>query len=1089
MSDSLNNVGLRSGVGLIQPEGDNIVVNNQSKNNQQHLDSVNGKQVNSQNQPDPGLNAYLNGNANSSFVPGRGQANNFAKGHEVISGKDWDFSDAENLRDLAKESFNNIKDSIDGKGVLNELDTNVLTGVNNFLKNNEKLSNAGKEEILNDLTSIKEDLRKLKEARAKLTKGLSSSSGENDPIGDLQIMRKTLRVFRYETQKILNKNNPLSTQMDFFEGKLRSIQNFFTFGIKDHVKEQDFADIASLEQQIRDKLESLNSKLKQTDPNAEQIKVPDEFSLDSTLEQTLEASHRTNDQIRLFEKKYSQNTVLREIITPYTEKGGHRTVEFTAGVGAFIGLGLDAVTAGVRAGARFRVTGEISCKGKGHPIEVTYRIGGGLEAKGVAKFGNEEAKTGVKAEASVGGQITKFVTRTYPSIDDMLLDIDRCSLATSRTIGSAILGGVTKIGKAIGNLGVKFFSFLGRHSGEVMQSNAEYLDSLKNRGVINALDGILAKRANPLIVAEHQGWTGHIQGQAQATFGLGMTGDLTASASAEHQRDFSVKSKIYVPFGRMVTGATDENALNQLLRPGADGITVPVLPDDNADLAKLFDETIDGIKDRKKVTTTDWAEVANQVRTLMVATELRCRRGLISRAEADRLLNRMTSPSVKFPKDIFREYLMEGSPAGKPAKIRTSAQVKLKISVLNDSTSGMTSGIGNVFVKAVADGAVKELRSQAALDSSYQYVYTSEKPASSSQDIRPWEQDVKTSHAIVVSDNAPFSAIIDIASKISAKKGEPPEFKSENSNFDDVVDTGKDLAKGVVKSATKKMVISTLIAGAKEGAKAAVINYLSKPENIEKIFNFIEKNAGYAFEKIMNIVEWVATHPDVALAVAEQAVAMFKGTTSLIESESTRTVRFNYVNGEMESVSISSNKYSSFGVNVDPLGVGLGVGFDVKYSVSESLNDRGILVKPTLNTLLSMTESYMLGDTSVKTVENSEALKNYLARNIITIKENLASIIGSDKSGETYRQAMLLASNDEPLKEKLESSSDKLMNMDENTPNNELVDALQDFLIAANRAYRITLPVDDEIRNSLADSIDDDESENSRDSSFVLLEV
>ncbi len=191
----------------------------------------------------------------------------------------------------------------------------------------------------------------------------------------------------------------------------------------------------------------------------------------------------------------------------------------------------------------------------------------------------------------------------------------------------------------------------------------------------------------------------------------------------------------------------------------------------------------------------------------------------------------------------------------------------------------------------------------------------------------------------------------------------------------------------------------------------------------------------------------------------------------------------------MESVSISSDKNSSFGVNVDPLGVGLGVGFDVNYTVSESLNDRGILVKPTLNTLLSMTESYMLSDTSVKTVENSEALKNYLARNIITIKENLASIIGSDKSGETYRLAMLLASNDEPLKEKLESSWDKLMNMDENTPNNELVDALHDFLIAANRAYRITLPVDDEIRNSLADSIEDDESENSRESSFVPLEV
>ena len=85
----------------------------------------------------------------------------------------------------------------------------------------------------------------------------------------------------------------------------------------------------------------------------------------------------------------------------------------------------------------------------------------------------------------------------------------------------------------------------------------------------------------------------------------------------------------------------------------------------------------------------------------------------------------------------------------------------------------------------------------------------------------------------------------------------------------------------------------------------------------------------------------------------------------------------------MESVSISSDKNSSFGVNVDPLVVGLGVGFDVKYTVSESLNDRGILVKPTLNTLLSMTESYMLSDTSVKTVENVKHLRIILQETLL----------------------------------------------------------------------------------------------------------
>jgi hypothetical protein len=591
-----------------------------------------------------------------------------------------------------------------------------------------------------------------------------------------------------------------------------------------------------------------------------------------------------------------------------------------------------------------------------------------------------------------------------------------------------------------------------------MQSNREYLESLKNRGVVSALDSILAKRANPIVVAEQQGWTGTLQGQAQAKFGLGITGNLSASASANTSRDFSVKSSIYVPFARLVSGAKDEDNLKQLLRPGPDGQT-PGIPDDSQDLAALFDEIIGVLGDASNVTPEYYAKSANLVRTLMIAVELRCRRGLISRSETDRLLNRMTSPTVKFPQDIFREYLMEGSPAGKPPKIRTSAQVKIKISVANGLTNGLTSGVGNVFVKAVADGAVKEMRNQLALDSSYQYVYTSEKPAETSQDIRPWEQDVKTSHAVVVSDNAPFSAIIDLATKAVAKKGEPPELQAENTLANNAKQAGIDGLKAIGKGTAKRMIISTLIAGAKEGAKAAVIKYLSNPDNIVKLMNFLERNATKAFNTVLNIVVWAATHPGTALAIAEQAMAMVKGTSSLIDSEKTRTVKFNFVNGELESVGVSTNSSSSLGFNVDPLGVGVGVGFDVKYSVSESINDRGILIKPTLNTLLSLTESYTLSDTSIKTVENSEPLKNYLAKNLIPIKDNLEDLRG-EKATQTYNQARALCSGDPALLEKLEASWAKLKGANENTPNNELVDALHDFLMATTRAYRITLPVE-----------------------------
>ena len=138
----------------------------------------------------------------------------------------------------------------------------------------------------------------------------------------------------------------------------------------------------------------------------------------------------------------------------------------------------------------------------------------------------------------------------------------------------------------------------------------------------------------------------------------------------------------------------------------------------------------------------------------------------------------------------------------------------------------------------------------------------------------------------------------------------------------------------------------------------------------------------------------------------------------------------------------------------------MGVGFDVKYSVSESLKDRGILVNPSLNTLLSLTESYTLSDTSIRTVENSEPLKNYLAKNIFAIKGNFEAYRG-DKATKTYEQARALCSGDPQLLEKLESSWAKLKAVNANTPDNEIVDALHDFLMATTRAYRITLPVEE----------------------------
>ena len=103
----------------------------------------------------------------------------------------------------------------------------------------------------------------------------------------------------------------------------------------------------------------------------------------------------------------------------------------------------------------------------------------------------------------------------------MILDAKRCKLATSRTLGGAIWGGIKALGFSIGKLGKTFFRWVGRKSGEVKLDNEQYLGSLKARGVAGALDGLLAKRANPVVAAERTGWTFKVSGKAKGSIEIG----------------------------------------------------------------------------------------------------------------------------------------------------------------------------------------------------------------------------------------------------------------------------------------------------------------------------------------------------------------------------------------------------------------------------------------------------------------------------------------------------------------------------------------------------------------------------------------
>ena len=988
---------------------------------------------------DPAIDNVVRNGEGPDLQPGNGQGARFAASHTVGAGRDWDLKSAEGMLDTARKAVANIKTTIAGRQGLDDFDRTVSEAVARAAAAHPENIDAI-ERLATSLTEFKTLLRALGAARAALTAAVKDGSGVKDPREALAEIRKTLRVFRYEMQVQLARVGHAAGQMDMYEAALREIQHAFTFKVGSKVGE-DFPKVVRLERELFAKFAELRDRLAAVDPQARPPEAPPGMWIADVAGQALELSHLTNDRIRDFQDADGATCVLREIVGPIAEKGGSRKVEFNVGVGALIGLGFSsALTAGVRAGARFRVVGEISCGGPGRAIEVTFRLAGGLEAKGGVKAGKDSEflpGAGAKAEGSVGGEVSHFTTRSYRTLADFLLDASRNKLATSRTVGGAIWGGIKSLGRAVGSLGTKFFRWLGRKGGEVKQSVGQYLQTLKARGVAGALDRLLSGRANPVIVAERKGWT--LRGQAQAKVGANFSGlvDVSLQGNASAERDFKVRSLAFTSVARAAVAAKDDAALHALMRPDpTTGARSPVeefvasTPEGvyNA-LEEQFEQAVAEGKEVEERSSgafrfTDkagFSRVANRIRSLLLATELAARRGRLPREAADRLLARYANPSVKFPPDIFRTYFMEGAGASKPAKIRVTASAKLKIGLFKDWSDGLTDGITNGIGKAVADGAVNAMRKEVGLDTTVQYQYSSEKPANPGEDPRPWENVKRTKHELLVSASAPARIVIDAITRTYINKGERIENQSENIAKDIAKDTAKDIGKDTAKTAMMSVLPGLVLASVKETAIAGVKKWLSDPENVAKLVEFAIEHAADAFNFVLGAVEWVVNHPEATLQIA----ASIQGTSSTGEAERYKKIAWSYVDGEFESLTVSSETQNKIGVNVDPVGVGLGLGFDLSYSVTENVKERDITPRPTLTMLLAKGEEFLFGETGLAPAGTGEAFKNWLSRNAMGVRHmvtNLMSEANRLKTLDLYAKALVASSADAVLQQRLQEA-------------------------------------------------------------------
>ena len=679
---------------------------------------------------------------------------------------------------------------------------------------------------------------------------------------------------------------------------------------------------------------------------------------------------------------------------------------------------------------------------------------------------------GTGAQATGGVEASHFSTRTYATVDDFIMDAKNNQFASFEGLGTTALLPARYLASKIHKLGAFVFGKMGRRSDDVKMGNAQYLASLKTRGIAGGLDKVIASRANPVILAEQKGWTSHLSGEVKGSAKF-IPGILETSGNffIGRESDLKVSGHRYSYVVRTARDAPDVAALNALMHPGPTGgaaAPVPQLGDIGPEAARkalerMFEEAVADAGEVAKRSSglfvradkIGFANAANKIRTAILATELAVRQGKISRGIGNRLLERYSNVSVRFPRDIFREYLMTGTVGAKPAKIRKSFSFGVKLSFMKGFTDDLTGGIGNLVVKAAADGVVNQMRGKVGLDSTVEYTYTSEKPASPGTDPRPWEDVKKTSHALALSAAMPLRAVLNAVFQTSAKKGGQLENNADigqNNPFDAGTgvkgEHGQELALSVLSS----LVVSSL----KEGARAKVKVWLSDPAHVAELMAFAAKNLDKHIGLFSAVLERVAS-ASAPLSLEEAAkTAAPLGNLVDISADRNNVLKWSYVDGELESLSIFQEMKSSMGVNLNQ-SAGIGFGIDTGLSFKTSVRERSVMMRPTLVMLLAKAEDFLFGDTGLHPADGEQVLKGWLAQNAASVNYMLAHMMDeehAEKTVEIYAKAQVAAAGDFERLTRLQEAWQAVNALPANATPDAKVNAAYGLLVELVRAFR-----------------------------------
>lgn len=1008
--------------------------------------SVSAEQVAPAVQPDEALQQAAHNGVGPALNAGNGQAVQFAQRHAVTPARDWDMSSARGMLDTAQRALVGIKSFVTGEAALHDYDEQVSTAVADAVDGNPDGDSA---ELMAAYTEFKQVLARVRALRAALPEGIKDGSECKDVREGLTQILKHMRVFRFEVQKGLQAAGVAGGDMGRAEGIVRGIEHKFTRHVKTLVTNADVAGVIGAEDELLGKIGALRARLQAFSAAAQMPDLPQEAKFADGIAKALELSHLTNNQIRDFQDEDFTPSRIRGIMGAIARDGGSREVTFTAGAGAFVGLKiLGTATLGMRAGGRLRVVGDISCPEGGKPISVTFRLAGGAEAEVKADLLSVHEVTGLGVSGAVEGEISRFSTRTYATLDDLILDVSNCRLATADTF----LGNVKALAVSVGKLGRKAFCRLTSRADDVKQDNAAYLQTLKDRHVAGAFDELLAKRANPVVLSETTGYTWRVGGGVSGSVSFGPVVDLSGGVSASHAHDFKVVGHSYVPLARVIRDAADDAALDALMRPdpeiGGPAAPVPVYdgPRVAENLARVFNNIISGANALEKNDTVGWAHTAQQVRSLMIATEASARAGNLPREEADRLLARFSNPGTAFPQDVFQEYFMDGTDAKLPSKIRNSFSVYLRANFVTDRFTDAAGTVANEVFKATAEDLLEEAHHQTGLDTTVKYSIVSEKPSHPETVAWPWEKATKTLHELSITASTPARVIIDAITMHKVNKHQRVDGGKAEIAGEIAKDNGLELTKEAIKTGIPALIISSV----KPASKALVEKWFSSTSNMRKFVEYVAENSDDAFDVILNAVDWAAKGIFGGSSFEDCVVAAKKN----ISAESRdKTLKWTRVDGKLDTFAVYTESKKTLGVSFESPGEGLGAAADISYKVSESVRERGYCPHPSLTALLGHAAEHLYLE-SVRDVgqpANSEAFKNWLASNFGAVEHTLATL-DEDKNQELYDTARR-NTRDPHLAEELDDALQAAQTLPPDATDDVKLNAVHAFLVKLTTAY------------------------------------